>query len=97
MPTFSNVWRQTAEGKDYVVLPIGKKAVEYFQQKGDRKAHRTVRRDCRMFLWQTVLRSHICFVRNSKKELLVILNLCYTSIYIHAFSAAGSIFRSSLD
>ena len=34
MPTFSNVWRQQPEGKDYVVLPIGKKAVEYFKQKG---------------------------------------------------------------
>ena len=42
MPIFLNVWRRQPKVSDYVVLPIGKKAVEYFRQRGDGMPDRTV-------------------------------------------------------
>ena len=69
-----------AEGKDYVVLPIGKKAVEYFRQRGIECLTDKLRRS-QIFLSQTVLRSQICFVKNSAKEHSGILN--YVIPFLH--------------
>ena len=70
----------SAEGKDYMVLPVGKKAVEYFRQRGIEALTEQFAEVQEVFLWRTVLRWQICSAQNFAKEPLAILNYAILSL-----------------
>ncbi len=79
-----------------MVLPIGKKAVEYFRQRGI---------ECLTDKFAEIADISVadCFeianllCEEFRKGTFGHIELCYTSFSIHAFSAAGGIFCTSYD
>ena len=70
-----------SEGKDFVVLPIGKKQLNMYRERKlivlQKHSERLL-----IYLWQTVLKLPIFYVKSSKKESLDILNCVIQLLYL---------------
>ena len=71
----------SAEGKDYMVLPVGKKAVEYFRQR-EIEALTEQFAEAGSISVADCLRWQICSVQNFAKEPLAILNYVILSLIL---------------